>query len=218
MEDETMSKIVIEMSMSLDGFVAGPDDGQEFPLGRDGIKHVFTWYSSGTEEVRNPWMKPALGANRDEVERMFAEAGAYIFGRRTYDITHGWGGSHPVTGVPLFILTHNPPAPETVPKGNSKIVFVTDGIASAVEQAKAAAGGKDVMLGGASPCQQALDAGLVDEVLIHLAPSLIGSGVRLFERFKGPIGLEKLSATDGPFATHMRYRVVHDQVESTAAN
>ncbi len=201
-----MSKVIIEMSMSLDGFVAGPDDGNEFPLGRDGIEHVFTWYSSGTENVRGT--RPAPGANRDEVERMFAESGAYIFGRRTYDITGGWGGSHPVTGVPLFILTHNPPAPETAPKGDSKIVFVTDGIESAVRQAKTAAGGKDVVLSGASPCQQALDAGVVDEVLIHLAPSLIGSGVRLFERFKGPISLEKLSATDGPFATHVRYRIV----------
>jgi riboflavin biosynthesis pyrimidine reductase len=73
-----------------------------------------------------------------------------------------------------------------------------------------AAGGKDVVLSGASPCQQALDAAVVDEVLIHLAPSLIGSGVRLFERFKGPISREKLSATDGPFATHVRYRVVQN--------
>ncbi len=194
-----MSKVIIEMSMSLDGFVSGPDDGNEFPLGRDGIKHVFAWYSSATEKG---------GANRDEVERMYAESGAYIFGRRTYDITGGWGGSHPVKGVPLFILTHNPPAPETVPKGDSKIVFVTDGIESAVRQAKTAAGGKNVVLSGASPCQQALESGVVDEVLIHLAPSLIGSGVRLFERFKAPISLEKLSATDGPFATHVRYSVV----------
>jgi dihydrofolate reductase len=202
------SKVVIEMSMSLDGFVAGPDDGNAFPGGRDGIGHVFGWLGSGTEKVHG--MRPAPGANRDEVERMFAESGAFIFGRRTYDITGGWGGSHPLTGVPLFILTHEPPAPETVPKGHSKIVFVTDGIESAVGQAKAAAGGKDVVLSGASPCQQALEAGVADEVVIHLAPSLIGSGVRLFEGFEGPIALEKLSATDGPLATHIRYRVVRN--------
>jgi dihydrofolate reductase len=194
-----MSKVIIEMSMSLDGYVAGPDDGKEFPNGRDGIKHVFGWYSKAKEEG---------DANKNEVDRMYAESGAYIFGRRTYDITNGWGGSHPVKGVPLFILTHQPPAPETVPKGDSKITFVTDGIESAVRQAKAAAGAKDVVLSGASPCQQALDAGVVDELVIHLAPSLIGSGVRLFERFRGPISLEKLSATDGPLATHVRYRVV----------
>ncbi|MGH9899160.1 MAG: dihydrofolate reductase family protein [Pyrinomonadaceae bacterium] len=129
-----MSKIVIDMSMSLDGFVAGPDDGKEFPLGRDGVERVFEWYTSGTEELHHlPWLRPTPGVNRDEVERMFADSGAYIFERRTYNITDGWGGSHPVTGVPLFILTHNPPAPETVPKCNSKIVFVTGGIAAADE-------------------------------------------------------------------------------------
>jgi dihydrofolate reductase len=193
-----VAKVVIEMSMSLDGFIAGPDDGKDFPLGRDGIKHVFGWLSAGQEEG---------GTNRDEVDRMYAKSGAYIFGRRTYDITGGWGGSHPVQGVPLFILTHKPPEPEAVPKGHSKIVFVTDGIRSAVSQAKAAAGDKDVVLSGASPCQQALGAGVVDEILIHLAPSLIGSGIRLFEPFQGPISLEKLTTTDGPLATHLRYRV-----------
>lgn len=203
-----MSKVVIDMSMSLDGFVAGPDDSKESPLGRNGGEHVFDWYTSGTEELRLPWLRPAAGANREEVERMFAESGAYIFGRRTYDIGDGWGGSHPVTGVPVFILTHNPPDPETVPKGASRLVFVTDGIASAVEQAKAAAGGKDVRLGGASPCQQALTAGLVDEILIHLAPYLLGGGVRLLDHFGGPIHLEKLSAADGRLATHLRYRVL----------
>src|SRR5262249_6423762 len=161
----------------------------------------FDWYVSGPEEMGSRFLRPAPGANRDEVDRMFAESGAYIFGRRTYDITAGWGGSHPVKGAALFILTHKPPDPATVPRGNSKIVFVTDGIASAVAQARAAAGHKDVILGGASPCQQALDAGLVDEIIAHVAPYLIGGGVRLFDRFKGPITLEKLSTTDGPLAT-----------------
>lgn len=193
-----MAKVIIEMSMSLDGFCAGPDDGEEFPNGRDGIKHVFGWLSRAKEEG---------GANKAEVDRMYAQSGAYIFGRRTYDITNGWGGSHPLKGVPLFILTHEPPAPETVPKGDSRITFVTDGIESAVRQAKAAAGDKDVVISGASPSQQALDAGVVDEIVVHLAPSLIGSGVRLFDNFKGPILLEKIYSTDGPMATHVRYRV-----------
>lgn len=193
-----MAKVIIEMSMSLDGFCAGPDDGEAFPKGRDGIKHVFGWLSRAKEEG---------GANKAEVDRMYAQSGAYIFGRRTYDITNGWGGSHPLKGVPLFILTHKPPAAETVPKGDSKITFVTDGIESAVRQAQAAAGDKDVVISGASPSQQALDADVVDEIAIHLAPSLIGSGIRLFDNFKGPILLEKVSSTDGPMATHVRYRV-----------
>ncbi|MCY1562183.1 hypothetical protein D9M68_995410 [compost metagenome] len=94
-----------------------------------------------------------------------------------------------------------------MPKGDSKFTFVTDGIESAVRQAQATAGDKDVVISGASPSQQALDAGVVDEIAIHLAPSLIGSGIRLFDNFKGPILLEKVSSTDGPMATHVRYRV-----------
>jgi dihydrofolate reductase len=201
-----MTKVVIDMSMSLDGFVAGPDDGKADPLGRHGGMHIFDWYTSGTEEVGDPLFQPAPGANRDEVERVFVESGAYIFGRRTYDITDGWGGRHPVNGVPVFVLTHDPPA--DFPRGPSNLAFVTDGIKSAIDQARAVAGGKDVKLGGASPCKQALAAGLCDEILIHLAPVLLGGGVRLFDALPDGIQLEKLSVSDGPFATHLRYRVI----------
>jgi dihydrofolate reductase len=203
-----MTKVVIDMSMSLDGFVAGPDDGKADGLGRHGGPHLFDWYTSGQEEVGDPIFLPEPGANRDEVERMFAESGAYIFGRRTYDITDGWGGRHPVNGVPIFVLTHDPPA--DFPRGPSNLTFITDGIESAIEQARAVAGGKDVKLGGASPGKQALAAGLCDEILIHLAPYLLGGGVRLFDRLPDGIQLEKLSVSDGPFATHLRYRVVRD--------
>jgi dihydrofolate reductase len=113
-----------------------------------------------------------------------------------------------VNDAPVFVLTHNPPPPETVPKGLSNLTFVTDGIASAVEQARAVAGGKDIKLGGASPGQQALRDGLCDEILIHLAPYLLGDGVRLFAHLGGPVRLEKISAADGPLATHVRYRVL----------
>jgi len=201
-----MTKVVIDMSMSLDGFAAGPDDGKADPLGRHGGMHIFDWYTSGTEEVGDPLFRPAPGANRDEVERVFVESGAYIFGRRTYDITDGWGGRHPVNGVPVFVLTHDPPA--DFPRGPSNLAFVTDGIKSAIDQARAVAGGKDVKLGGASPCKQALAAGLCDEILIHLAPVLLGGGVRLFDALPDGIQLEKLSVSDGPFATHLRYRVI----------
>jgi dihydrofolate reductase len=139
---------------------------------------------------------------------MFAESGAYIFGRRTYDITDGWGGRHPVNGAPIFVLTHEPPA--DFPRGPSNLTFVTDGIESAVDQARAVAGGKDVKLGGASPGKQALAAGLCDEILIHLAPNLLGGGVRLFDPLPDGIQLEKLSVSDGPFATHLRYRVIRE--------
>jgi dihydrofolate reductase len=203
-----VSKVIIDMTMSLDGFVAGPDDGPGFPLGKHGGMAIFDWYFSGTKEYDNPLFKPEPGPNLDEVKRMYEESGAFIFGRRTYDITHGWGGRHPVNGAPVFVLTHRPPPASEVPKGPSNLTFVTDGIESAIKLAKVAAGTKHVKLGGASPGKQALRVGLVDEILVHVAPYLLGGGVRLFDTLEEGVRLEKLSATDGPLATHLRYRVV----------
>jgi len=194
------------MSMSLDGFVAGPDDKKAHPLGLNGGEHVFDWYFSGKEQRRHPLFRPEPGPNRDEVDRMFAESGAFIFGRRTYEIAGGWGGNHPVNGAPTFVLTHKPPS--DYPRGPSNLTFVTDGIESAIRQARAVAGGRDIKLGGASPGKQALAAGLCDEIVIHLAPYLLGGGVRLFDALAAGIRLEKVSVSDGPFATHLRYRVV----------
>jgi dihydrofolate reductase len=207
-KEVSMTKVVIDMSMSLDGFVAGPDDGRADGLGRHGGPHLFDWYVSGQEEYGDRLFRPEPGTNRDEVERMFAESGAYIFGRRTYDITDGWGGRHPVNGAPVFVLTHDPPA--DFPRGSSNLTFVTDGIQSAIDQARAVAGGKDIKLGGASPGKQALAAGLCDEILIHLVPYLLGGGVQLFDPLPDGIQLEKLSVSDGPFATHLRYRVIRN--------
>jgi dihydrofolate reductase len=143
-----MRKVVIEMTMSLDGFVAGPEDGKANPLGKHGGMYIFDWYFSGTEEYRDPRFRPEPGANREEVERLFADSGAFIFGGRTYEITNGWGGRHPVNGAPVFVLTHNPP--KEYPKGPSRLTFVTDGIASAIRQSQEVAGGKNIKLGGAS--------------------------------------------------------------------
>jgi dihydrofolate reductase len=203
-----MSKVVIDMTMSLDGFVAGPEDGPEYPLGKNDGNRIFDWYSSGQESYRHKLFKPEPGANLDQVKLMYAESGAFIFGRRTYEIAHGWGGAHPVNGVPVFVLTHTPPPENTVPKGPSNLAFVTDGIASAIRQAREVAGERDIKLGGASPGQQALKAGLCDEILIHLAPCILGDGVRLMDHLGGPVHLQKLSASDGPMATHLRYRVL----------
>ncbi len=201
-----MSKVVIDMSMSLDGFVAGPDDGKAHPLGRHGGEHVFDWYSSGKDEYRDPLFRPEPGVNVEEVERMYAESGAFIFGRRTYEIANGWNGRHPINGVPVFVLTHEVPA--EYPRGPSNLTFITDGIDSAIRKARAVAAGKDIKLGGASPGKQALAAGLCDEILVHISPYLLGGGVRLFDTLPDGIALEKLYATDGPFVTHLRYRVV----------
>jgi dihydrofolate reductase len=197
-----VSKVVIDMSMSLDGFVAGPDDGKAHPLGTHGGEHVFDWYSSGEHEVHHPLFRPAPGANTEQVELVFKQAGAYIFGRRTYEIANGWGGAHPIKALPIFVLTHNPPADF----GNLK--FVTGGIADAIDRARALAGSKDIRLGGASPCKQALAAGLCDEILVHIAPHLMGGGVRLFDALPDGIRLEQLAVSSGPFAAHLRYRVL----------
>jgi dihydrofolate reductase len=202
-----MTKVVIDMTMSLDGFVAGPEDGKDYPLGKNDGMRIFDWYFSGKEQYRHKLFRPEPGPNLEQVKLMYQESGAFIFGRRTYEITNGWGGAHPVNGVPVFVLTHNPPPADIVPKGPSNLSFVTDGIASAIRQARAVADGKDIKLGGASPGQQALKAGLCDEILIHLAPYLLGDGVRLLDHFDGPVRLEKISAADGAFATHLRYRV-----------
>jgi dihydrofolate reductase len=111
-------------------------------------------------------------------------------------------------GAPVFILTHKPPAPETVPKGPSNITFITTGIGDAIAAARKVAGGRDVKLQGASPGKEALKAGLCDEILVHIAPYLLGGGVRLFEDLADGIRLEKLEVSDGPLATHIRYRVL----------
>jgi dihydrofolate reductase len=201
-----VSKVVIDMTMSLDGFVAGPDDGKQYPLGRHGGMHIFDWYFSGSEQYRSHLFRIDPGPDRDQVERMFQESGAFIFGRKTYDITDGWGGRHPVDGVPVFILTHEPPA--EYPRGPSNLTFVTDGIASAIRQAAKVAGAKDIKLQGASPGKQALAEGLCDEILVHVAPYLLGGGVRLFDLLAHGIQLEKLSVSEGRLAIHIRYKVL----------
>jgi dihydrofolate reductase len=205
MTKEHSSLVVIEMSMSLDGFVAGPDDNMDHRLGTRGGSQVFDWYTTGEEShPKVSFMRPE-GRNREVVDEMFERFGAFVSGRRTYDLAEGWHGTHPLE-VPVFILTHRPdPNP---PQGRSKLTFVTEGIESAIEQAKAAARGRDVNLLGASPGQQALAAGLVDELFIHVAPILIGDGVRLFENLgEREIELEPLEASSGPKVSHLRYRV-----------
>jgi dihydrofolate reductase len=202
-----MAKIIIELSMSLDGFIAGPNDGGKYPLGERGGEHVFDWYQGGTTPIHGDERFNPEGANREVVEEMFRTAGAMLTGRRTYEIAQGWKGTHPVNGIPVIVLTHKPPA--NVPKGASTFIFVTDGIVSAVEKAKAAAGDKHVGIGGASAAQQALAAGLVDEIYLHVAPILLGDGVRLFEHLgDSSIRLERMSVQEAPKVTHLRYRVV----------
>jgi dihydrofolate reductase len=201
-----MAKVIISLTMSLDGFIAGPNDDFDHPLGtHDGMK-LFDWYSSGGKpgEEGDPRFKPK-GMNKEVVDEMFATTGASLSGRRTYEIAGGWTGTHPINAIPVVVLTHQPP--KTVPKGGSKFTF-TDDLQKAVRVAKEAAGDKDVGLAGASVSQQCLKAGLVDEIYVHIAPMLLGDGVRLFDHLgDDSIELEFLNAITTPEATHLRYRV-----------
>jgi dihydrofolate reductase len=211
-----MAKVIVALSMSLDGFIAGAHDGRDNPLG-DGGGRLFDWYFDGDSPIRHyeeagrrgvPVPPFRLSAASAEVfEELIAGGRAAVTGRRTYDITNGWGGNGPLPGCPLFIVTHH--IPDQVPQGESRYTFVTDGVESAIDQAKAAAGDGYVSLMGASVPQQCLQAGLLDEVQIHLVPVLLGAGVRLFDHLgSDAVGLNLIRVVDAPGVTHLRYRVV----------
>jgi dihydrofolate reductase len=203
-----MGKVSTGLSMSLDGFIAGPNDGPEQPLGEGG-ERLFEWYSGGETEYRLPGTEMAFRvspASAELLREAHSKMGAFVTGRRTFDITNGWGGSPPL-GVPTFVVTHTVPQ-EWVYEG-SPYTFITDGVESAVEQAKAVAGDKDVAVGAASIAQQCIRSGLLDEIHIDLVPVLLGGGVRLFEHLgTGPIELERVRVVEAPDVTHLTFRVV----------
>jgi dihydrofolate reductase len=203
-----MGKVAMGLSMSLDGFIAGPNDGPELPLGEGG-ERLFAWYSGGDTEYRLPGTEMVFMVSPQSAELLreaHSKMGAFVTGRRTFDITNGWGGSPPL-GVPTFVVTHTVPQ-EWVYEG-SPFTFVTDGVESAVEQAKAVAGEKDVAVGAASIAQQCIRAGLLDEVHVDLVPVLLGGGVRLFEHLgTTPIELERTRVIEAPGVTHLTFRAV----------
>ena len=203
-----MGKVATGLSMSLDGFIAGPGDGPESPLGEGG-ERLFAWYSGGDTEYGLPGTELVFHVSQQSAE-VFREAhagmGAFVTGRRTFDITSGWGGNPPL-GVPTFVVTHT--VPEEWAYEGSPFRFVTDGVEDAVEKARAAAGDKDVAVGAASIAQQCIRAGILDEIHVDLAPVLLGDGVRLFEHLgTGPIELESTRVIEGAGATHLTFRVV----------
>jgi dihydrofolate reductase len=195
-----MSKVVAIMSMSLDGYVADPDDG---------VAEVFDWYfTSGDIEIHTEGAHAMTfkvsGPSAKHIRDLTSGLGAVLTGRRTFEVAHGWGGNH--AWGPAFVLTHGTPA--GWPRPNSTVQFVTDGIESAVRQAKAAAAGKNVGVHGADTIQQLLNAGLLDELSIDIAALLLGSGVRLFDRLTGtPAVLGNPTVISGVGVTHLRYPV-----------
>jgi dihydrofolate reductase len=197
-----MGNVVIGQSMSLDGFIAGPNDGRGNPLG-DGGDKLFEWMSAGTERVGPDDRFKPPARSRTVLEEMF-ECGAIITGRRTFDIANGWGGHHPV--APFFLLTHVPPDKHVGP-GTDGIV-VTNGIHSALKQARALAGDKSIAVGAADVAQQYLRAGLVDEIHVNLVPILLGDGIRLFANLQThQLDLECTRVVESDSVTHLSYRV-----------
>ena len=203
-----MGKVATGLSMSLDGFIAGPNDGPESPLG-DGGERLFAWYSGGDTEYRLLGTEMVFMVSPQSAQLLreaHTKMGAFVTGRRTFDISNGWGGNPPL-GVPTFVVTHSVPQ-EWVYEG-SPFTFVTDGLESAVEQARAVAGDKNVAVGAASIVQQCIRAGLLDEIHIDLVPVLLGDGIRLFDHLgTGPIELESTEVIEGAGVTHLTCRVV----------
>ncbi|MGO9196076.1 MAG: dihydrofolate reductase family protein [Acidimicrobiales bacterium] len=198
--------IVAAHSTSIDGFIAGEDDGPARPLGVGG-ERLFTWFSDGDTPSRfYPSFK--MSAISAEFFDAFAgRVGAVISGRHTYDVAGGWGGGGPMPGVPLFVMTHRVPDP--MPPSDPPHTFVTEGIEVAVEMAQAAAAGKDVSLMGTEIVQQCIRAGLLDELTIHLVPVVLGRGARLIDGLEpGGVELRLVRTVDAPGVTHLTYRVV----------
>ena len=206
-----MGKVAVGLTMSLDGFIAGPNDGPEKPLGEGG-ERLFEWYSGGNTEYEMPGTGMVFRISPQSVEllrEVNERMGAFVTGRRTFDIANGWGGNPPL-GVPTFVVTHSVPE-EWIYEG-SPYTFVTDGVERAVELAKEVAGGRGVAGGAASIAQQCIRAGLLDEVHANLAPVLLGGGIRLFEHLgTTPIDLESTRVIEAPGVTHLTFRVVKER-------
>jgi dihydrofolate reductase len=196
-QEQAMSASVLYMSMSLDGYIAGPNDRPDNPGGADGaVARLHQWGFTADGDVRRSGPAGELAAEMEAT-------GAVVAGRRTVEQVDYWGGSH--HGMPIFVPTSNT-------DGNSHpthpmVTFVADGIASAMAQAKAAAGGRNVMVHGAYTAQRALEAGVLDELQIHHTPVLLGAGRRLFDVLPSRIELEVTRVVDTPEATHIRYAV-----------
>jgi dihydrofolate reductase len=189
-----MSNAVLYMSVSLDGYISTPDD---YLGGADG-ERLHRWFARTNDAGEQSPAVKALVAELDAV-------GAILTGRRTAELMDHWGGD--LHGAPIFVPSHRPPGP-AARYGYPKVTYVTDGIEAAMAQAKVAAGEKDVYVQGGYTAQQAVAAGVVDQIQVHLVPVLLGGGHRLFDLLPREVELEVMRVIDTPDATHIRYRVV----------
>jgi dihydrofolate reductase len=198
-----MTTVTCNMAISLDGFVAGPNQNLDNPFGE------------GVGERLHRWRFEQPDENAEEIARL-TNAGAYVMGRNMFgpgrgawdESWKGWWGDDPPYKAPVFVLTHHPRDPVPM-EGGTTFTFVTDGIESALAQARQAAGDKTVdIAGGADAVRQYLSAGLIDELRLHLVPIVLGAGERLLDGV-GDITLEPLEVSGNSLVTHLAYRVVH---------
>jgi dihydrofolate reductase len=209
-----MSKLRVHISVSADGYVAGPNQSKENPLGEGG-ESLHDWVVA-LKVWRDPHGREGgeVNASTPVVEDALANVGAEIMGRGKFgggpgpwgdDPWPGWWGENPPFHMPVFVLTHHERDPLTL--SDTRFTFVTDGIKSALEQARQAAAGKDVTVGGgADVINQYLAAGLVDELELHIVPLVLGGGARLFEGIAPNLTLEQVRAVEAPGVTHLKYR------------
>jgi dihydrofolate reductase len=209
-----MSQVTAQISMSLDGYVAGPNESMDNPIGEGGMR-LHEW-AFATESWNAQHGRSGGEDNPDSkvVEALTQNVGAYIMGRNMFGPPPGvsdgnwtgWWGDDPPFHVPAFVLTHHTREPLEM-DGGTTFTFVTDGIESALEQARAAAGDRDVSVaGGASAIQQYLGAGLLDQLYLHIVPVLLGGGKRLLDGAGDPV-LEPIDVVASPRVTHVKYRV-----------
>lgn len=197
-----MGKVVSGITISLDGFYTGPNDGPEKGLGEGG-ERLHYWVFGGPWSYAEEPRGEATGADKEYLDAAMANVGAVVAGRRTYEAAERWGGTNPWP-VPLVIVTHRP---EDEP-ADGGFSFV-NGLEAAVERARAAAGDRDVhVMGGGETIRQALRAGYVEELTLSTAPIVLGAGKRLFEGFDQPRQLRPHAVRQSPFATHVTYRVL----------
>jgi dihydrofolate reductase len=195
-----MTKVIYSANISLDGFIAMPNDE---------VGPLFDWYFNGDTDYPLPGTDMVFKVSRVSAElfqETWTKIGASVTGRRTFDVAHAWGGNPPGGGN-HFVVTHT--VPQEWVKEGSPFTFVTDGIESAVEQAKKAAGDKNIDVLGANIMQQCLKAGLLDEIHIDLVPVLLGAGIRLFDNLgTEPVKLETARVIEDTGVTHMQFRIV----------
>jgi dihydrofolate reductase len=210
-----MSKLTCQISISLDGFVAGPSQSLENPIGEGGLRlHEWAFATASWREQQGQ-SGGARSVDSEVIDEVVQNVGAYIMGRKMFgggvgpwdSIWKGWWGEDPPYHVPVFVLTHHAREPLSM-QGGTTFNFVTTGIRSALEQARSGAGDKDIMIaGGAHTVQQFIAAGMLDELYLHIVPIVLGTGERLLENVGDPT-LLPVTVIASPAVTHVKYRIV----------